>query len=96
MKFQEDCHLKEVILDHNLVSLDKEPPHTYINRSLAIDGIFVSKDLQCVSAGYCRFHDGIQVKRVNYQCLWVDFCIKDLFRHQMAPIVKAPARCMTL
>lgn len=88
-KFLTDCNLKDIIQTHNLGPNEKAP-HTYIDRSTAIDGIFVS------TAGYCGFHEGIQVKQADHCCLWVDFRIKDLFGHRMAPIIKMPSRRFTM
>jgi hypothetical protein len=67
-------------------------PHTHIDRSKPIDGIFVIRSVGCVQAGYSSFGNGIQGKWPDHQCIWMDVRLQTVFGHCMPPVQKAAFR----
>ena len=53
--FAEACNMREIILDRH----GQEAPWTYRSGKRPIDGIFATRSVQCVQAGYTGFQDGV-------------------------------------
>ena len=88
-QFLEDTGLQEPILD----KYGRErAPHTYIDGSDPIDGIFTSHEIEIVEGGYTSFEDGVQGLRPDHRCLWIDIREVDVFGQTMPGRMKFQGR----
>jgi hypothetical protein len=69
-----------------------EAPNTHIDGSKPIDGIFATRAVKCVQSGYTAFGDGVQGKRPDHRCIWMDVRLQTVFGHSMPPVQKAAFR----
>jgi hypothetical protein len=69
-----------------------DAPHNHIDGSKPMDGIFATRSVGCVQAGYSSFVDGVQGKRPDHRCIWIDVRLQTVFGHCMPPVQKAAFR----
>ena len=69
-----------------------DAPNTHIDGSKPIDGIFATRAVECVQAGDTAFGNGVQGKRPDHRCIWMDVCLQMVFGHRMPPVQKAAFR----
>jgi hypothetical protein len=91
-QFLVDTDMRDVVMSmHGL-----DAPNTHINGSKPIDGIFATRAVECVQAGYTTFGGGVQGKRPDHRCIWMDVCLHTVFGHRMSPVQKSafrPVKC---
>ena len=66
--FLEQTDMQDVVISMH----GNDAPHTHIDGSKPIDGIFATRSVECVQAGYSSFGDGVQGKGPNHQCIWMN------------------------
>jgi hypothetical protein len=86
--FLEETDMRDVVLSMH----GTNAPNTHIGGSKPIDGIFATQAIECVQAGYTAFSDGVQGKRPDHRCIWMDVRLQNIFRHRMPPIQKSAFR----
>jgi hypothetical protein len=67
-------------------------PRTHIRGQKPIDGIFVTDSIDIINGGYASFDQGVQAKRADHRCLWIDIRVIDVFGHRLSGPVKFQAR----
>jgi hypothetical protein len=87
-EFFQTLGLGDAILDKHSQS---SPPatHNRNNQWQPIDGLFVTRGLQAVAAGYSAFRAGCPS---DYRVLWADFTYTDAFGLSSTPLVSQGAR----
>jgi hypothetical protein len=87
-EFLEHTDMRDVVTSMH----GNDAPHTHINRSKPIDGKFATRSVGCVQAGYSSFGDGVQGKRPDHKCIWMDVQLQTIFSHRMPLVQKAAFR----
>ena len=82
--FLSEVDMREAILHKH----GNDAPGTHINGTHPIDGIFTTRSVSIQSGGYCSFDQGVQGKRTDHRCLWIDVRITTVFREKMPPLMK--------
>ena len=86
--FLEDTDMRDVVMAIH----GDNAPNTHIDGSKPIDGIFATRGVECVQAGYTAFSDGVQGRRPDHRCIWMDVRLQTVFGHKMPPVRKAAFR----
>lgn len=84
--------LKEVILSRHGRT---QAPGTHIHGNKPIDGIFVSHSIQVIACGYTSFDEGVQGRRPDHRCAWMDIAMKSALGYQIPPIPKPQMQRVT-
>jgi hypothetical protein len=88
-QFLATLQMREVILERNGEDV---APRTHIRGQKPIDGIFVTDSIDIINGGYASFDQGVQARRADHRCLWIDIHVVDVFGHRMPGPVKFQAR----
>jgi hypothetical protein len=80
------------IRDVDISMYGNDAPYTHIDGSKPIDGIFATRSVECIQAGYSSFGEGVQGKRPDHQCIWMDVQLQTVFGHCMPPVQKEAFR----
>jgi hypothetical protein len=87
-QFLQDSDIRDIIHERHG---NKAPP-TYKDGKVPIDGIFASRSVHCVLGGYASFDEGVQGKRADHRCLWIDVRLESVFGHKMPPLIRYAQR----
>jgi hypothetical protein len=82
-QFLHDSDLQDVIHERH----GTDAPPTYKGGKVPIDGIFASRSVNCTLGGYTSFDEGVQGKRADHRCLWIDVKLESVFGHKMPPLI---------
>ena len=87
-KFLDDSELRDIIHERH----GQDAPPTYKSGKVPIDGIFASRSVNCTLGGYASFDEGVQGKRADHRCLWIDVQLESVFGHKMPPLIRYAQR----
>ena len=91
-QFLHDSDLQDVIHERH----GTDAPPSYKGGKVPIDGIFASQLVNCTLGGYTSFDEGVQGKRADHQCLWIDVKLESVFGHKMPPLIRYAQRRVSM
>jgi hypothetical protein len=90
-QFLEHAGLRDAILSRH--GSTNAPP-TYITGKAPIDAIFISTGTAIMAGGYASFCDGVQGRRSDHRCLWIDIQLSSVLGQNIpGPVKYAGRRC---